>query len=336
MRIAIYGAGAVGGHLAARLAASGNDVSVVARGPNLEALRTRGAKLLHGEETIAGKVRASERPGDLGTQDMVIVTLKANALSAVAQDLSPLLDKDTAVVFAQNGIPWWYGIGLSAERRKTLPDLSRLDPGGVLARAVAPERILGAVIYSANDLVEPGVVRNHTPGNNMLPLGEADDRASKRVLEIRKVLEASGMASPATSDIREVLWNKAVTNLGTSTVSVLTEAALGAMRADPGVRELLARLAAEGRAIAAAHGIQAQNAPPRPGGGHSSGNIAHKTSMLQDYERGRPMEIEAQLMAPLAFARAGAVQTPALDALVPVAAFKAAARGLYQSVPRSG
>src|SRR4051812_10042971 len=126
MRIAIYGAGAVGGHLAAKLAAAGNDVAVIARGPQLEGIRRNGIRLLHGEETIVGRVRASDRPAELGTQDAVIVTLKANALPAIAEPIQSLLGTDTVVVFAQNGIPWWYGIGLGAQRKRTLPDLSRL------------------------------------------------------------------------------------------------------------------------------------------------------------------------------------------------------------------
>jgi 2-dehydropantoate 2-reductase len=259
----------------------------------------------------------------------VIVTMKANALAAIAGGLKSLAGADTLFVFAQNGIPWWYGIGISAERKKTLPDLSRLDPGGALARAVRPESVAGAVVYSANDAVEPGVVVNHTAGSNMLVVGAADDAVSEKLSLLRDCLEKAGMSSPPASDIRQAVWNKAVVNLGTSTVSVLAESALGPMRADAAMRELLARLAAEGKAIARAHGVDPEQAPQRPGGGHSSGNIAHKTSMLQDYERGRPMEIEAQLMAPLAFARAAGVATPALDALVPIAAFKAAQKGLY-------
>src|SRR5438132_1693295 len=152
MRICIYGAGAVGGHLAAKLAAAGNEVSVVARGANLAAIKARGLRLLHGDEEIAGKAAASDRPADLGRHDLV---------------------------FAQNGIPWWYKLGLSPSRPKP-PDLSRLDPGGALAKAIRAERIIGAVIYSANDLVEPGVIMNHTPGNNMLVVGEAGDGDSSR------------------------------------------------------------------------------------------------------------------------------------------------------------
>jgi 2-dehydropantoate 2-reductase len=329
MRICVFGAGAVGGHLAARLAAGGNEVSVLTRGAHLAAIRESGLKLLHGDETIVGRVRASERAADLGVQDFVIVTMKANVLPSAAESLAPLLGRETPVVFAQNGIPWWYAIGLSAAARKP-PELSRLDPGGALHRTVRPERIMGAVIYSANDIVEPGVVHNHTAGNNMFVIGEADDRDSPRARELRVALERCGVSSPAPKEIRQAVWNKALVNLGTSSICLLAEATLSAVRADPALKDLLARAAAEGRAIAKGHGVDPDQAPQRPSGGHASGNISHKPSMVNDYEAGKPMEIESQFMTPLAFARAAGVPTPTLDTLVPLAAFKAAAKGLYE------
>jgi 2-dehydropantoate 2-reductase len=204
-----------------------------------------------------------------------------------------------------------------------------LDPGGLLAAAIPRQNILGAIVYSANDLIEPGVVRNHTPGNNMLVVGESDDRASARIIELRKILEESGVSSPATGDIREAVWNKLHLSLGTGTVCLLAGCTVGEMRTDARLSEIVRGVAAEGRAIAAAHGVDVDKAPPRPAGGHASGAIGHKPSILQDYEAGRPMEIDAQLAAPLAFARAMRVATPALDMLVPLAVHKAASRGLY-------
>jgi 2-dehydropantoate 2-reductase len=232
------------------------------------------------------------------------------------------------VVFAQNGIPWWYAIGLSASRPKP-PDLSRLDPGGLLSKAIAPANIVGAVVYSANQLVEPGVVRNHTPGNNMLVVGQCEDRDAEAVVKLRQALEDGRVSSPATRDIRQVVWNKLNLNLGTGTLCLLAGCTVGEMRTDAALSEIAKRVAAEGRAVAAAHGVDADKAPPRPSGGHGSGAIGHKPSILQDYEAGRPMEVEAQLAAPLAFARAAAVATPSLDALVPLAVHKAASKGLY-------
>ena len=328
MRTCIYGAGAVGGHLAAKLAAAGNDVSVVARGANLLAIQTNGCKLMHGEQVIAGRVRASEDPSRLGPQDFVIVTLKANALGAVSENIRPLLKNDTAVVFAQNGIPWWYPIGLRAGRPAS-PDLSRLDPGQKLKNCIDPGRIIGGVIYSANVQVEPGVVHNHTPGRNMLTVGETDDSGSSRIGILRGILEKAGMHSPQCGDIRQAVWSKLVLNLSTSTLCLLCGGTVADVRGDPLLGGLNERIGAESRAIALAHGADPSGAPERPGGGHGSGRIGHKPSLLQDYEAGRPMEIEAQLAAPLAFGRAAGVATPTLDALVALAAYKAAAKGLY-------
>lgn len=328
MRICVYGAGAVGGHLAAKLAAAGHEVSVLARGAQLAAIRAKGVLLLHGDERISARVRASDRSAELGEQDFVLVTMKANALPAAAAGLAPLLGRDTPVVFAQNGIPWWYGIGLPASKRPP-PDLSRLDPGGALRAAVPAERIMGGVIYSANDLVEPGVVLSHTPGDNMLVVGEADDSASERVKRLRAALETCGMSSPQPEDIRTAMWNKAVRIVGNSCVCLLADAALDAVRADAALKELLGHALDEGRAIAAAYGFDSERAPRRPSGGHASGSISHKPSLVQDYDAGKPMEVESQFLTPIAFARAAGVPTPTLDVLTRLAAFKAAAKGLF-------
>src|SRR3954466_15688491 len=157
LRVCVFGAGAVGGHLAAKLASAGSDVCVVARGAHLDAMRASGVTLLHGETTIRGRVRAAARAAELGIPDFVLVTLKANLLAVFARDAAPLLGPETAVVFVQNGIPWWYALGLSRTLCAQLPDLSRLDPGGELARAVAAQRVIGAVAFSANEVDAPGV-----------------------------------------------------------------------------------------------------------------------------------------------------------------------------------
>jgi 2-dehydropantoate 2-reductase len=318
MKLCVFGAGAVGGHIAAKLAASGEDVSVVARGAHLEAIRRNGLKLLHGEKTILGKLRASERPADLGPQDCVLVTLKANMLGAFADGAAPLLGPDTAVVFVQNGIPWWYA--------KELP---RLDPGGKLARAIAPQRVIGGVAYSANEVVEPGVIKNNVPGNNMLVVGEVNNEKSSRIGEIRAILEKSDLSSPAVEDIRQSIWAKLLQNLGTSSLCTLTGVTVSDVRSDAYLSKIASRLGAEGRAIARALGVDVERAPTRPSGGQASGAVGHKPSMLQDYERGRPMEIEAQLMAPLELARAAQVEAPTLEAIVSLVAHKAVAKGLY-------
>jgi 2-dehydropantoate 2-reductase len=324
MKICVFGAGAVGGHIAAKLAAHGHDVSVVTRGAHLEAIRNKGITLVHGAQTIHGRVRT----GNPGVQDFVFVTLKANALGAFADAAPPLLGRETRVVFAQNGIPWWYGIGLSASRPRP-PDLSRLDPGGKLARAVAPQNIVGAVVYSANEVREPGVIVNHVPGNNMLVIGCADDSQPGWLAGLRQALTDADMYCPPAPDIRQSVWGKLVQNLSTAALCTITGATVKEVREDPRLADLARSLAGEARAVARAHGVDPEGAPARPGGGQSSGAIAHKPSMLQDYERGRPMEVEALLAAPLAFARAGGVAAPTLEAIVALVAYKATAKGLY-------
>jgi len=322
MKICVFGAGAVGGHIAAKLAAHGHDVSVVGRGAHLEAMRERGVTLIHGSETIRGRVRTSE-PGE---QDFIFVTLKANALGAFAAGARPLLGARTCVVFAQNGIPWWYAIGLSPERPRP-PDLSRLDRG--VSQVLDKKQIVGCVVYSANVVREPGVVVNNVPGNNMLVVGHADDRDSEEIRALRALLTQADLHSPPTSDIRQAVWGKLVQNVSTAALCTLTGATIKEVREDPRLSEIAKRLAAETRAIAGAHGVDPAAAPQRPSGGQSSGAISHKPSMLQDFERGRPMEIDALLVAVLAFARAASVAAPTLETIVPLVVHKAAARGLY-------
>jgi len=334
-RICVFGAGAIGGHLAAKFAAAGHSVSVVARGANLAAIRASGIALREGAgsdaRTIAGRMRASDRPAELGAQDVVFVTTKATALAGFAAMAAPLVapegDASTVFVFVQNGMPWWYAHGLSSARPRP-PELARLDPGGALARAIAPERVIGAVVYSSNDIIEPGLVLNYTPGSNMLVVGETDDRPSARVAALRAVLEAAGMPSPAVGDIRQSVWDKLLLNFGSSLCVMLGEP-ISTIRHDPALRAVRERLLAEGEAIARAYGVAPGDAPRRPGAVPGAGASAHRPSMLQDFELGRPMEVDAILAVPCAFARAAGVAAPTLEAVHAVVARLAARKGLY-------
>src|SRR5687768_4426272 len=329
MKICVFGAGAVGGHVAAKLAAGGHDVSVIARGAHLEAMREQGITLIQRDKTLRGRVRAVAGAAALGPQDFVFVPLNAHGLGAFGEAAAAIVALETGVVVGQNGIPWWYGLGLSPERPRP-PDLSKLDPGGRLQRMLKLGQIIGGIVYSANEVREPGVIVNRNlPGHNMLVVGRSDDQQSDSVLELRNVLGENDIHSPATSDIRTSVWAKIVQALGTGALCTLTGAAIASVRGSPALSKLAARLGDEVRAIARAHGVEPERAPNRPSGGQSSGLIAHKPSMLQDYERGRPMEIEAQLASTLAFARVANVAVPALETVVPLIAFKAAAKGLY-------
>ncbi|MBN9541702.1 MAG: 2-dehydropantoate 2-reductase [Alphaproteobacteria bacterium] len=328
MRICVYGAGAIGGNFAARLSAAGNDVSVVARGAHLEAIRSRGLTLLTGDRKIVAEVRASDRPADLGPQDVVISTLKASSLADLAANITPLLGPGTPVVFAQNGIPWWYGQGL-AKGRRAAPDLSRLDPGGALARTVGFDRTLGGVITTSNHVVEPGVVHNISPERNVLWVGEADDRQTPRIEQLRAALVAAGISSPATTDIRYDIWHKLMANLTGSTLCLI----LGqptTIQKTPMINRLARRAHAEALAVAAAHGVVLDDAPETRYGPKRV-YPDHRPSILQDYELGRPMEVEAIVRAPVAFARSAGVDTPTLDAIESICVSLAEAKGLYSS-----
>ncbi|MGE0873851.1 MAG: ketopantoate reductase family protein [Burkholderiales bacterium] len=326
-RVCIFGAGAIGSWIAARLAAAGNEVSIVARGPHLDAVRDRGIRLHADDGIVNARVRASASAAELGEQDVVFVTLKATALRAFADAAAPLLGPDTACVFVQNGVPWWYAHGI-APGCPAPPDLSALDPSGALRNSIGYARTVGAVAYSPNDLVEPGVVRNHAGSRNMLVVGEPDGRASPRTDALRAMLNGAGLYSPAAPDLRAAIWDKLLLNFGATICVPIGEPAEAVAR-DPALRALRSRMIAEGRAIAAAHGIDVSCAPARPGGPQSTAAGAHKPSILQDYELGRPMEVEAILKAPLAFARAARVDAPALEALAAIVGRMAAAKGLY-------
>lgn len=322
MRICIFGAGAVGSHLAVRLARAGHDVSCVMRGPHLEAVRTNGLKLRVGDAELTAKVGASGDPAKLGPQDIVISSLKATGLQGLVSGIAPLLREDTAIVFAQNGIPWWYDIGLPP-RHPAPPDLAFLDPGGRLRAAIAKPRIVGGVIFSSNEIVEPGVVQNLSPDRNRLVVGECDDRATERIAQLRAVLNDSGIESPFVADIREAIWSKLLTNMSLSVLCLLTGLTARAVRNDPAFASVIPRLLDESNEIAQ-HYIPEVKRATRSGPAPN-----HKPSLLQDYELGRAMEIDVLVRAPAAFARAARLSTPMLDVIAALATQKARDKGLY-------
>ena len=324
MKVCVFGAGAIGGHVAARLVYGGAAVSVVARGEQLAAIQARGLTVRTPSETLQAKVTASEDPAALGEQDAVIVTLKAPALPALAASIGPLLGPDTAVVFAMNGIPWWYFHAAGGEHDGKR--LDRLDPGGALWSAIGPQRVIGGVVGSACTVVEPGVIEVATK-SNVLILGEPDGTLSNRAEALAALLRAGGMQSPAVSDIRTRIWAKLLLNLGANPMGVLARASLAEVVADPACCDALHRTTAEIQAVAAALGCHITADP--------DGNIAmfrqsrHVPSIVQDLRRGRPMEIEAIFATPLELARMVGVPTPTLDLLVGLAKLRARGAGLY-------
>jgi 2-dehydropantoate 2-reductase len=322
MRICIFGAGAVGSHFAVRLALAGHEVSCVMRGPHLAAVKAGGLKLRVGDAEFSARVAASDDPATLGPQDFVISTLKANALDSLVTGLPPLLRDDTAVVFAQNGIPWWYDIGLPPDHPQP-PDLSFLDPGGRLRAAVSKERIIGGVIFSANAIAAPGLVVNNSTDRNMLLVGECDDRAGERIARLRAALDQAGIRSPQGEAIRQAIWTKLIGNMSVSVLCLITGQTAKAAMQEPALKDVVPRLLEEAQSIGQSclPGVKRNTrggAPPD-----------HKPSLLQDYEQGRPMEIDTLVRAPQAFARAAGLSTPMLDLLAGLAIRKARDKGLY-------
>ncbi|MCA6124611.1 2-dehydropantoate 2-reductase [Bradyrhizobium sp. WSM 1704] len=323
MRICIFGAGAVGSHFAVRLARAGHDVSCVMRGPHLDAVKAGGLTLKVGDTAVTAEVKASAEPAELGPQDVVISTLKATGVDALATGLEPLLHDDTGVVFAQNGIPWWYDLGLPAHH-PDIPDLGFLDPGGRLRAAVAKQRIIGGVIFSSNEVIAPSVVANLSPERNRLLIGECDDRRSERIAELRAVLSKAEIESPDVKEIRETIWSKLLTNMSMSVLCLLTGLTARGVRDDPAMQEVIPRLLDEATAIATRYIPDVKRVTrsvPAPD---------HKPSILQDYELGRAMEIDVLVRAPAAFARAAGLATPMLDLMAALAIQKARDKGLYQ------
>jgi 2-dehydropantoate 2-reductase len=323
MRICIFGAGAVGSHFAVRLALAGHEVACVMRGPHLRAVQANGLVLRVGSAKFPVKVTASDDPSALGPQELVISTLKAVAVSSLAEGLPPLLGTDTPVVLAQNGVPWWYDIGLPVGHPPT-PDLSFLDPGGRLRQTIAKERIIGGVIFSSNEVIAPGVVENLSPDRNRLLVGECDDRVSARIGELRAMLQAAGLESPPVAEIREAIWSKLLTNMSLSVLCLLTGQTARAVRDDPLMQDIIPRLLDEANQIAHRYVPDAKRVT------RNAAAPNHKPSILQDYELGRPMEIDALVRAPAAFARAAGLSTPMLDLVAALAMRRAIDKGLYR------
>jgi 2-dehydropantoate 2-reductase len=324
MRICVFGAGAVGSHFAVRLALAGHDVSCVMRGPHLDAVKANGLTLRVGNAEFKARVRASDDPAALGAQDVVISTLKATGLASLATGLQPLLGADTAVVFAQNGIPWWYDIGLS-HKHPPVPDLAFLDPGGRLRAAIPRERIIGGVVFSSNEIIAPGVAANLSPERNRLLIGECDDSASERVARLRTALNEAAIESPEVAQIRETIWSKLLTNMSMSVLCLLTGQTARAVRDDPALAGVVPHLLDEANSIA-------QSCFPEVKRVTRSGPAPdHKPSILQDYELGRAMEIDVLVRAPAAFARAAGLSTPMLDFMAALAIRQARDKGLYAS-----
>lgn len=324
MRICIYGAGAIGAWLGVQLSRSGEDVTLIARGPHLAAMQDNGVKLFMGTEEIIAHPRCVENPQDAGAQDYVIITLKAHSFPGIVETLPPLLDDNTTVVTGINGIPWWYFYQLEGpyENHK----LESIDPGGRIWDAVGPQRALGCVVYPAAEIVEPGVIR-HIEGDRFI-LGEPDGRQSERADKLCKALKSAGFTSRVRSNIRDDIWVKLWGNLCFNPISALTHATLDKVAGEAGTGDVCRNMMLEAQEIGEKLGARFRiNVDKRIAGGAAVG--AHKTSMLQDLELGRPMEIDALVTVVQELGRMVDVPTPTIDVVLSLIQQRARVAGTY-------
>ncbi|GGF88109.1 2-dehydropantoate 2-reductase [Azorhizobium oxalatiphilum] len=323
MKVCIYGAGAIGGYLGVEMARAGADVSLVARGAHLEAMRENGVKLLiNGEERVA-KVRASDNPAELGPQDYVFISLKAHSVPGVVERMRPLLGNDTSVVTAVNGVPYWYFYkhGGALEGRT----LESVDPGGKQWDVLRPERAIGCIVYPATEVVEPGVIQ-HIYGDKF-PLGEPSGETTDRITRLSELMTSAGLRAPIVNNIRDEMWLKLWGNLCFNPISALTNATLEVIAGDPDTRAVAKAMMLEAQTIATRLGVTFRvDVERRINGAGAVG--AHKTSMLQDLERGRPMEIDPLVTVVQEMGRMVDVPTPTLDVVLALVRQRAATAGI--------
>jgi 2-dehydropantoate 2-reductase len=324
MKIAIFGAGAIGGLLAVKLHQAGADVSVIARGPHLAAIRDKGLTLKSEGNAVIARLRCTDKGEEAGRQDYVIVTLKANGLPPAASEIAKLMDSDTALVTGINGIPYWYFYGLEGPWRDRV--VESVDPGGHLWKILPPRQAIGCVVYPAAEVTEPGVIE-HTYGNRF-SLGEPDGSRSPRVEALSQMLVKAGFKAPVRTGIRDEIWVKLWGNLALNPVSALTASTLDRLAFRPELRAVVRAMMEEGAAVGQALGAKfAVTLDKRLDGAGEVG--AHKTSMLQDLERGRPMEIDALLGAVVELGVLTGTKTPLCDAVLAMVRERARQAGCY-------
>ena len=324
MRICIYGAGAIGGYLGVQLSLAEEDVTLIARGPHLEAMRSNGVKLLTGGVERFAHPSCTDTPAEVGTQDVVIITLKAHSLPGIVETIQPPLGPETAVVTAVNGIPWWYFYRLEGPRRNHR--LQSVDPGGKIWDRIGPERVIGCVIYPAAEVTEPGVIQ-HKKGDRF-SLGEPSGEKTERTVKLSQSLKKAGLKAPIRSQIRNDIWIKLWGNLCFNPISALTHETLDLIATDPGTQSVARSMMLEAQAIGEKLGVRfGLDVDKRIAGAATLG--AHKTSMLQDLERGRPMEVDALLTVVQEVGRLSGVETPTIDVVLPLIQQRGRVAGTY-------
>jgi 2-dehydropantoate 2-reductase len=311
MKICIYGAGAIGGYMGAKLARAGAEVSFIARGPHLAAMQEHGVRLREGDEEESVKVRCTSDPAELGPQDYLIITLKAHSVPGVVNTMQPLLGPDTAVVTGVNGIPYWYFHEYGGELAGTI--LESVDPGGRQWHGLGPERAIGCVLYPAAEIVEPGVIK-HVYGKKF-PIGEPSGELTPRIQTLQRIMTDAGFDAPVREDIRDEIWLKLWGNLCFNPISALTHATLDIIASDPGTRALARTMMLEAQAIAEKLGAHFRVGVDRRIDGAGAVG-AHKTSMLQDLEHGRMMEIDPLLTVVKEMGGLAKMPTPTIDTVL--------------------
>ncbi|MBU1211611.1 MAG: 2-dehydropantoate 2-reductase [Alphaproteobacteria bacterium] len=328
MKVCIYGAGAIGAHLAVMLHGAGVDVSVVARGPHLEAIKANGLKLIVNNEEKIAHVRAAKNPEDLGVHDYVIVAVKSHQAWDAAEHMLPLIGPQTHVVTAQNGIPWWYFHGLKGPWEDK--QLESVDPGGRQWRAIGPERAIGCTVYPAAEITGPGVI-THTYGDRY-NLGEPNGEITPRVKALADVLEASGLKCRIYDQIRDDIWLKLWGNLCFNPISALTHATLDVVATDPGTRAVAHAMMSEAESLARKMGVDFRvDIERRINGAAAVG--AHRTSMLQDLEKGRKLELDALLTVVAEMGKLVEVATPTIDTVLALTQQMGRVAGVYPVFP---
>lgn len=326
MKVCVYGAGAIGGHIAGHLARADVEVSVIARGPHLEAMQRKGLRVVTPNEDFTVPVKATGDASELGPQDYVFITLKSHQVTNALDAMQPLLGPDTAVIPPTTGIPYWYFYGQPGPHENLR--LERLDPGGRQWEMLRPERAIGCVFWTGAEVVEPGVVRQDGAASGY-PIGEPDGSESERIVRLSRAMYDGGLKAPVRRAIRGDLWIKMINSMCWNPVATVTAATLGELNGAPKVLDIVRRMMREAETVAAAFGVRM----PVPMEKRIIGTASipeHKMSMLQDLERGRPLEIDVLIDSIESMRELVGIETPTLDAVLALARLRgnvAAARG---------
>ena len=329
MKICIYGAGAIGGFLGSELSrVPGVDVSLIARGTHLDAIKKDGLKLLiEGEERVSNPL-ATDNPENLGHQDYVIMSLKSHQAWEASEKITPLLGPNTAVVTCQNGIPWWYFYGLDSQYRNLR--LASVDPNDKQWNIITPERAIGCVVYPATEIIKPGLIK-HTYGNKFA-LGEPSGEETNRSIILGEIMQKAGFKAPVLPHIRNEIWLKLWGNLCFNPISALTGATLDLVATEPGTRALSRAMMIEAQKIAVRLGVHFRvDVERRINGAAKVG--AHRTSMLQDLEKGKALEIDALLTVVQEMGRLVDIEAPHINSVLALIQQLGHTKGLYPTFP---